>query len=133
MIFNWKKHVKSLRPLDFAVFVLSAGLTVFAAITAYARPAAASHLYIQTPDGEFLYDLSRDTEIEINGPLGVTRAVISGGAARVLDSPCREKICVNSKPLSAGGDWTACLPNRIFLQVTGGSGDTDADIDTLSY
>ena len=129
----WKKGIKQLRPLDFVVFALSVVLTVFAAVAAYTQPVAASHLHIQTPDGEFLYDLSQDAEIELKGPLGATKVAISGGAARVLDSPCREKICVNSQPLSAGGDWTACLPNRVFLQVTGDAGGADAEIDAVSF
>ena len=133
MNIHWNYDLKSLRPLDLLAFTLSLGLTVLAAATALAQPGAASHLHIQTRDGEFVYDLSHDAELEFHGPLGVTRVEIAGGEARVLTSPCRAKICVNSRALSAGGDWTACLPNGILLRVAGEPGNGDGNVDAVSY
>jgi hypothetical protein len=66
----------------------------------------------------------------VKGPLGETVVVISGGKARVEDSPCPDKLCVHMPAISKPGQWIACLPNRVFVRVRGSSGEK---IDDLSY
>ena len=119
-----------LRPFDFIAAVLTAGLIAAAAVAAYAVGAGGSLLRVQAPTGEYIYDLGSDAQFDFEGPIGITRVEIADNRARVVSSPCREQICVNSRPLSKGGGWTACLPNRILLEV---AGDDEAEVDAVSY
>ena len=41
-----------------------------------------------------------------------------------------EQICVKAGPLEKGGDWTACLPNRLLFEVVGVE---EAEVDAISY
>jgi hypothetical protein len=34
-------------------------------------------------------------------------------------SDCPDKTCVKAGKLSQNGEWTACLPNKVFLRVIG--------------
>ncbi len=125
-----KPRLSQLRPFDFIAAVLALGLIAAAAVTAYTGGVGGTFLRVQSPSGEYVYDLDTDADLEFEGPIGITRVEIADGKAKVVSSPCREQICVNSGPLKDGGDWNACLPNRILLEVTG---EDKADVDAFSY
>jgi len=125
-----KLRFSYLRPFDFFAALLVLGLIVIAAVVAYSGGGGGTLLHVQTPTGEFLYDLNRDAHLQFEGPIGIMHVEIADGAARVISSPCREQICVNSRPMTSGGDWTACLPNRVFLEVTG---KDETEVDAFSY
>lgn len=47
------------------------------------------------------------------------------GAVRVEDSPCRQKICASSPPISAAGERIICAPARFIIEIPGrGAWDT---------
>ena len=125
-----KEYLRNLRPFDFVAVGVAVILTVVTGIAAYGRGSVASHVHVETPDGTYVYDLNTDVQVEALGPLGVTKLEIADGRARVTESPCREQICVNAGDLKVSGDWTACLPNRIFIEVTG---NEVAEFDAVSY
>jgi hypothetical protein len=114
------------RPLDALIVALSAAALVALSITVYGGPAAA-YLIVSSETGEWVYPLSQDREIEIEGPLGITRVHIEGGQARIEDSPCANRTCVASPAVSRRGDWSACLPNGVFIRVDASSEDDDVD------
>lgn len=84
-------------------------------------------LVIATDKGEWLYPLSGDRSIEVQGILGVTRVRIQGGEAYIEDSPCANKTCVASPHLVRTGEWSACLPNGVFLRIDGSEDDNAID------
>jgi hypothetical protein len=55
--------------------------------------------------------------VPVTGPLGQTLVEIRDGAARVVSSPCRDKVCMRMGWVRAPGDWTACVPNRVVVRV----------------
>lgn len=57
--------------------------------------------------------------ITVRGPLGETVIEIDDGRARVLASPCTQKLCVRSGWLDAAGEATACVPNRVSIVLLG--------------
>ncbi|MBT3272181.1 MAG: NusG domain II-containing protein [Spirochaetales bacterium] len=124
------RKLMKIRPLDYAAVLFALGLTTFVAIAIYSDASGSSHVQIRADGGEWLYALESDRELEFEGPLGITHIEISDGSARVVDSPCTEKICINAGALDSSGDWTACLPNRIFVRITG---NEETEIDALSY
>jgi hypothetical protein len=56
-------------------------------------------------------------EIEVRGPLGTTKVRVGEGTAKIVSSPCPERICQKMGAISAPGDWVACIPNGVVLRI----------------
>ena len=56
---------------------------------------------------------------------------IVNGKAAIVASPCSGQTCVAAGALHKNGQWTACLPNRVFILIEGAEGE-DA-IDAVSW
>jgi hypothetical protein len=119
-----------LRILDVLAVAVSLLVIGGFSVAAYAGKAASTYVVIEASGARWIYPLDTDREERIPGPLGDTLVAIRGGKAFVQDSPCPDKLCVHMPAISQQGQWIACLPNRVFVRVGGGSGP---DIDQLSY
>ena len=69
--------------------------------------------------------------MEIQGHQGISVIEIDQGKAVFLDSPCANKTCVASPPISKNGEWSACLPNGIFMRIE--SQEEESDIDIMVF
>ena len=120
---------RKIKLIDIAVFAVFAAVTTYALSFAYSSGVARRELVVHTPRGIFAYDMSKDRIIDIEGAIGISRIEISGDTARFLDSPCPNKTCVQSMPIRETGEWSACLPNQVFLRIEGGrAGAVDATV-----
>lgn len=72
-----------------------------------------------TVDGEekLILNLEEDQIVDTTGRAGISKLEIAGGRIRFLESPCPNKICINAGWLQHGGDFAACLPNRVAVEV----------------
>jgi hypothetical protein len=113
-----------LRPLDFFSIGLSAALTVLSAFMVYGRPRDASRVIVQGETKTWVFPLDAEETLTVPGPIGDTVVEISGGRSRVRSSPCTNQTCVASGHIYRRGQWTACLPNKVFLYVEGIGNDT---------
>ena len=77
------------------------------------------------------YPLEENTTVEIQGHQGISVIEIDQGKAGFLDSPCANKTCVASPPISKNGEWSACLPNGIFMRIE--SQEEESDIDIMVF
>ncbi len=82
---------------------------------------APMHLYVvnfMTGDSS-KHDVDcEDRILEVSGALGTSLIEISHGQARMVDSPCRDKICVDVFGwLDRVGSISVCLPNQIMLEL----------------
>ena len=68
------------------------------------------------------YTLNREQKIVIEGALGNSVLEIQNGKARFIDSPCKNKVCIRAGWLSRTGGFTACLPNKVSMEITGKAG-----------
>jgi len=50
---------------------------------------------------------------------------IDGGRARVIDSPCRDRLCVHAGWLERPGDVAVCLPRRVIVEIRGAGRGVD--------
>ncbi|PLX86074.1 MAG: hypothetical protein C0614_04005 [Desulfuromonas sp.] len=85
-------------------------------------------------DGEsIIYTAGLDTpgEMDVTGPLGITRLAVDERGVRVLGSPCPLKICMGMGPIRHSNELIACIPNRILVRIEGVSKD-GPDYDLLS-
>lgn len=55
---------------------------------------------------------------------------ISGGAVRMIDADCPDKICVKTGAVSRSGQSIVCAPHKIVVTVTGGKATSDYDVKT---
>jgi len=107
------------KALDWLLLCICLAITLFSFWWVQSRQEGTRTLYIKTQEGEWYYSLDDDKDLHFHGPLGDTTIEIHQGNVKVLDSPCRNKICINASPLNEIGDWNACLPNQIFLSIQG--------------
>ena len=73
--------------------------------------------------------LSAPQELDVPGPLGVTRIEIQPGRARVAADPGPRQYCVRQGWLTQAGAVAICAPNEVSLSLTG----RGADYDSLNY
>ena len=74
-------------------------------------------------------DLSRNREIEVPGPLGMTRIAVEKRRIRVVSDPGPRQYCVRQGWLSRSGAVAICAPNQVSLSLAGGQ----AEHDSLNY
>ena len=120
---------KRLKIVDFAIFFTAAAVTAVSFIAAYRTGKGRMQLIIQTPAGSYAYDMTQDRDIRMQGAIGISEIEIKNGKARFVDSPCPNKTCIQSAPLSRAGDWSACLPNNVFMRIEASSQN---DVDAIS-
>lgn len=123
--------LRSTRPLDWVALVLSILTVAGATVLALGGGAEASEVSIEGDGGTFLYPLDQERSVAVAGPLGETIVRIEGNRVRVHESPCRDKLCIAAGWLDRTGQWTACLPNRVFVRVEGG--ETEGGVDAQTF
>ncbi len=116
--------------LDPVIFLISLAVVVVFSVQAFQGAGEGSIVSVEAEGETWIHQLDEDAVLDFSGPLGTTVIEISDGSVSVLSSPCRDKICVLSKPAASDGEWIACLPNRVFLIVKGG---TDAAVDAATF
>jgi hypothetical protein len=89
-----------------------------------------AYAHINSAQDELFYALDVPHLVNVKGPLGTTVIRIADGFAQVIDSPCREKICVKSGKIHSPGEWIACLPNQVLITI---EGREPSDVDARSY
>lgn len=68
-------------------------------------------------DNEEIFSLKDDGVYEINN--GTHTIEIKSGKVKVLSSPCKDKICMNTGWISKEGESIVCLPYSITITVLG--------------
>jgi hypothetical protein len=119
-----------LRPFDFAVIGLSLVLVVFSGLRVYGKAPAGRRVLIRGADRSWVFPADAEERVAVPGPLGDTVVEVRRGRARVLSSPCDNQTCVAAGHIDARGQWTACLPNRVFVVI---EGTGDAPVDAAAW
>jgi hypothetical protein len=78
---------------------------------------------------EIIASLREDRELRLSGPLGTSVIEIRDGRVRFVSSPCHGQLCVHAGWLHFGGEFTACLPNRVSVAVVG----RELRYDTINF
>jgi len=73
--------------------------------------------------------LSRDLELEVPGPLGMSKISIHNHQARITSDPSPRQYCVRQGWLKQAGEVAICLPNQVSLELSG----SKKRYDSLSY
>lgn len=85
-------------------------------------------------DGKVVFTAPLDgaRRVDLNGPLGKTELQIAAGEARILASPCPNKICIGMGAISRSNELLACVPNRLLVRIEGGDDSAERSYDLLS-
>jgi hypothetical protein len=75
-------------------------------------------------------DLRHDQQLHIQGYLGESVIEVKNHQIRFLTSPCQGKHCIHAGWLKTQGDFAACLPNRISIEL---HHTQTTDFDAISY
>ena len=73
--------------------------------------------------------LSRDQQIEVPGPLGISIISIQNRKARIASDPSPRQYCVRQGWLQQAGEIALCLPNQVSVELTG----SKKKYDSLNY
>lgn len=73
--------------------------------------------------------LSRDQQIEVPGPLGISIVTIEKRKVRITSDPSPRQYCVRQGWLQRSGEIAICLPNEVSVELTGGQ----KKYDSLNY
>ncbi len=77
-----------------------------------ARISVGNSIFAQVP-------LNRAQVVRVPGALGISEIEIRDGQIRFNSSPCPGQQCVHSGWAKRGGEFIACVPNRVRISVLG--------------
>lgn len=80
---------------------------------------------IEADGKEYRYPLSEERTVSVLGPLGQTVIEIKDGDVRIIDSPCPNKTCLDTRM----GNTICCLPNRVLVTLEA----SDSEVDAYAY
>jgi len=63
--------------------------------------------------------LDQDQKTHVKGPLGLTEIEVKNGRARIIRSPCKNKVCIKSGYIRYADRLAACIPNRVVIRIVG--------------
>jgi len=114
---------------DWLIFSCATLLTIWLALSIW-NGGAADKAIIRSGGKIFReLPLSRDTIIEVNGPLGISKIAIHQRQARIISDPSPRQYCVRQGWLKNAGEISICLPNQVSVELIGGQ----KKYDSLNY
>jgi len=63
--------------------------------------------------------LNRPTETAVDGRLGPLHLAVAGGRVRVVEAPCRHKVCVRMGAKGRAGETIVCVPSHVVIRILG--------------
>lgn len=118
--------------VDFLIILLFLTTIIYFSVNIFLKGKnPTKQVIIESGENIWYYQLDKDKEIKIEGILGESTIKIEDGFVFFENSPCPNKLCVNSSAISKNGDWIACLPNGVFARIEGE--DENYEIDGTSY
>jgi hypothetical protein len=113
------------RPGDW--LILLAGFALVSGLWLRQADSQEGHVIVRL-DGKVAIETSLrlNRQIDIKGPLGISRIEIRNGRVRVASDPGPRQLCVRQGWIPTGGA-AICLPNRVSVE------NAAAGYDTLNY
>ena len=106
-----------LKFLDCLIILIFAASIVFSFAVIKKSSESKLVLVITAPGAEYVYPLDKDSVYEVKGKLGVSTVCVKEGKAFFKESPCPNKTCMQEAPAAKAGQWSACLPNEVFIRI----------------
>ena len=123
---NSSKVADILLILLFVVIIIYFSLNFFAK-----NKSPVKQVVIESGKNIWYYQIDKNKELKIEGNLGKSTIKIEDGFVFFENSPCPNKLCVQSSAITKNGEWIACLPNGVFVRIEGK--DESSELDGTSY
>lgn len=127
---NSRQLLHELRPGDIGVLLVAiallAGLWTGLGIETTSPDTRREVAITRASGPDFTLPAWTEQAISIDGPLGRTRIEIRNGQARIIESPCRQKLCILEGWLQHAGETAACVPNKVGVSLVSASSNLDA-------
>ncbi len=98
------------------------------------KPDKTNKILVIRSDGKVIKQInlntSKDTEFVVKSREGHLTVEIKNGKVRVINSTCKDKLCIKEGWISRSGESIVCLPNRISISITG---QNDQPVDSITY
>ena len=122
------------KKLDVLVlFITILVIGIFSAV-AYQQNSQKKQIVVTSPGKQYVYTLDEEpATYHIPGLAGDTVIVVKRGTVRVVSSPCPLKTCIAKGAISHAGDWLACLPNGVLIQINGNVNNTRNTSEAESF
>lgn len=72
-----------------------------------------------------LSEIKEDTTFSVDGLIGKTTIEVNKDRIRIIDAPCKDKICIHMSWAKRQGDSIICVPNQVVVEITGKKQDLD--------
>ncbi|MBR0101050.1 MAG: NusG domain II-containing protein [Treponema sp.] len=112
-----RNFLRIFRPVDFIILFIFLLVTAASVLFLKTHRNKEARLIVTSSQKEYIYPLSKDRKIEIDGVLEKSEIVIHDGRAYFKSSPCKNKTCIQMGALCEENDWAACLPNDVFIRI----------------
>jgi hypothetical protein len=114
---------------DWLTLVLGAGCVILLISTLWSAELA-DKAVIRSGGSVFReVTLSKNQQIEVPGPLGVSIISIKDRRVRIASDPSPRQYCVRQGWLQQAGEVALCLPNQVSVELVG----SHKRYDSLSY
>jgi hypothetical protein len=115
-----------IKVFDVVIIGFALLLSVGAAFAIYSPGTSQAEFVIEASGRRWTYPADAETLVEVEGAIGISIAEMSGGAIRMISSPCANQTCVAAGSINRNGQWIACLPNQVFIHVEGKDNNDDS-------
>lgn len=78
------------------------------------------------PSGTSRVQLRPDRDIVVDGLRGPMRVQFRDGAARVIEAPCPDQLCVHQGAAARSGSAIVCVPSGVTVRIGGDDDGLDA-------
>lgn len=114
--------------LVIVVAVVAAGMLYFTGALRPKEIGGQAVIYVEGQE-ETRLNLNEDKEIIIETENGYNVVSVKDGEVVVTESDCRDKICVNHRPVSLVNESITCLPHKMIVEIENGE---TSDIDVIA-
>ena len=117
---GWRGWVAATRPADWLLIALIL-VGAVAAQLYLARHAARGSVAEVRVDGRVTLrlPLGHPGKVGVEGRLGPLHLEVAGGRVRVVDAPCRHKVCVRMGAKGRAGETIVCVPSHVVIRILG--------------
>lgn len=117
---------------DILLILLFLATIIYFSLNFFAKnKSPVKQVVIESGKNIWYYQLDKNKELKIEGNLGKSTIKIEDGFVFFENSPCPNKLCVQSSAITKNGEWIACLPNGVFVRIEGK--DESSELDGTSY
>jgi len=111
--------LKSVKPADIVSFLLIGFFFLLLVWVGWGGQAGRT-VEIRVDKRVYRYPLDEDRVFDWQTDHGKGRVEIKGGKVRMLESSCRDQICVRKGWIFREGDAIICMPNHVVVEILPG-------------